>query len=112
MNKTKAESLLWENEALKNQQQMVINDASGMANSALTELELEKKQMVLYEEEIIPALRKNFQTMELGYEQNTEELFELFDAWDVLNSKQVEYLDQLQQALDMQAGLMKIIEMK
>ena len=112
MNKAKAESLLWENEALKNQQQMVINDASGMANSALTELELKKKQMVLYEEEIIPALRKNFQTMELGYEQNTEELFELFDAWDVLNSKQVEYLDQLQQALDMQAGLMKIIEMK
>ena len=112
MNKAKAESLLWENEALKNQQQMIINDASGMASSALTELELKKKQMALYEEEIIPALRKNFQTMELGYEQNTEELFELFDAWDVLNSKQMEYLDQLQQALDMQAGLMKIIEIK
>lgn len=112
MNKAKAESLLWENEALKNQQQMIINDASGMAISALTELELKKKQMVLYKEEIIPALRKNFQTMELGYEQNTEELFELFDAWDVLNSKQMEYLDQLQQALDMQAGLMKIVEIK
>jgi outer membrane protein TolC len=112
MNKAKAESLLWENEALKNQQQMIINDASGMAISALTELELKKKQMALYKEEIIPALRKNFQTMELGYEQNTEELFELFDAWDVLNSKQMEYLDQLQQALDMQAGLMKIVEIK
>lgn len=112
MNKAKAESLLWENEALKNQQQMILNDASGMANSALTELELKKKQMALYEQEIIPALRKNFQTMELGYEQNTEELFELFDAWDVLNMKQMEYFDQLQQALDMQAELMKIIEIK
>ena len=111
-NKAKAESLTWQNEALKNQQQMIINESSGMASSAYTELELKKKQMTLYEEQIIPALRKNFQTMELGYEQNTEELFELFDAWDALNSTQMEYLDQLQQALMMQAELMKIIELK
>jgi outer membrane protein TolC len=112
MNKAKAESLVWQNEALVNQQQMIVNEASGMAVSALTELELKKKQMNLYEQQIIPALRKNFQTMQLGYEQNTEELFELFDAWEALNMTQMDYFDQLQKALQMQAELMKILEIK
>jgi hypothetical protein len=95
MNKAKAESLVWQNEALVNQQQMIINEASGMASSSFAELELKKKQMNLYEQQIIPALRRNFQTMQLGYEQNTEELFELFDAWEALNMTQMEYFDQL-----------------
>lgn len=112
MNKAKAESLVWQNEALRNQQQMIINEASGMADNSFTELELKKKQMKLYEEQIIPALRRNFQTMQLGYEQNTEELFELFDAWEALNMTQMEYFDQLQKGLQMQAELMKILEIK
>jgi outer membrane protein TolC len=112
MNKAKAESILWQNEALKNQQQMIINEASGMATNSFTELELKKKQMKLYEDQIIPALRRNFQTMQLGYEQNTEELFQLFDAWEALNMTQMEYLDQLQKGLQMQAELMKILEIK
>lgn len=112
MNKAKAERLVWQNEALRNQQQMIINEVSGMASSNITELELKKKQMILYEQQIIPALRRNFQTMHLAYEQNTEELFELFDAWEALNMTQMDYLDQLQKALQMQAELMKIIELK
>lgn len=112
MNKAKAESLVWKNEALRNQQQMIINEVSGMANSGITEMELKKKQMNLYEQQIIPALRRNFQTMHLAYEQNTEELFELFDAWESLNMIQMDYLDQLQKALQMQAELMKILEIK
>ena len=112
MNKAKAESLVWQNEALRNQQQMIINEAGGMADNSFTELELKKKQMKLYEEQIIPALRRNFQTMQLGYEQNTEELFELFDAWEALNMTQMEYFDQLQKGLQMQAELMKILEIK
>lgn len=112
MNKAKAESLVWQNEALKNQQQLMINKAVGMSYSSYTELELKKKQMNLYEEQIIPAIRRNFQTMQLGYEQNTEELFPLFDAWEALNMTQMDYLDQLQKGLQMQAELMKILELK
>lgn len=112
MNQAKAESLVWQNEALRNQQQMIVNEATGMAASTYTELELKKKQMALYVQQIIPALRRNFQTMQLAYEQNTEELFPLFDAWEALNMTQMEYLDQLSKALQMQAELMRIIEMK
>jgi outer membrane protein TolC len=112
MNKAKAESLVWENESLKNQQQMILNEAAGMAGSAKVELDTKKKQMYLYETQILPSLRKNFQTMQLAYEQNTEQLFELFDAWDALNMTQMEYLDQLKSALLMQAELERILEIK
>ncbi|MCS3798065.1 TolC family protein [Niastella sp. OAS944] len=112
MNKAKAESLVWQNESLKSQQQMILNEATGMAGSARAELETKKKQMRLYETQIVPALQKNFQTMQLGYEQNTEELFELFDAWEALNMTQLEYLEQLKTALLMQAELEKILEIK
>ncbi|THU36866.1 TolC family protein [Niastella caeni] len=112
MNKAKAESLVWQNESLRSQQQMILNEAAGMAGSAKAELETKKKQMRLYETQIVPALRKNFQTMQLGYEQNTEELFELFDAWEALNMTQLEYLDQIKTALLLQAELEKVLEIK
>ena len=48
--------------------------------------------------------------MQLAYSQNTEELFELFDAWESLNMTQLEYLDQLQQLLVMQTELERILQ--
>ena len=50
--------------------------------------------------------------MQLGYQQNTEQLFTLFDAWDALNKTQVEYLNQLQQLLNIQVELERILEIK
>ena len=42
----------------------------------------------------------------------TEELFELYDAWETLNMTQLEYLDQLQQLLTIQVELERILEIK
>ena len=50
---------------------MIVNEYSGMAYGMRNELELKKKQIKLYEENIIPALRNNYKTMQLGYEQVT-----------------------------------------
>ena len=91
---------------------MIINQASGEANGLLSSLNSKKKQLQLFEENIIPALRRNYQTMQLAYEQNTGELFELFDAWQTLNMTQLDYLDQLQELLNMQAEMDKILEIK
>ena len=78
----------------------------------LPEMELKKKQVKLYEENIIPALKNNYKTMQLGYEQNTEELFMLYDAWEILNMKQLEYIELLNQALRLQVTIERIIENK
>jgi outer membrane protein TolC len=112
MSKANVESLKWKTEALAQQRQMVLNEATGMAMGVTTELETKKKQVKLFEENIIPALEKNYQVMQLGYQQNTEQLFTLFDAWDTLNKTELAYLDQLQQLLNLQVDLEKTLEIK
>jgi len=112
MNYATMESLKWKAASLEQQKLMIVNEATGMAYGIRNEIELKKKQLKLYNENIIPALRKNFQTMQLAYEQNTEELFMLYDAWETLNMTQLDYLDQLQQLLLMQVELEKVLEKK
>jgi outer membrane protein TolC len=112
MNKAKAESLVWQNEALQQQKQMIVNEASGKANRVWLELQLKKQQMYLYENKIIPALQKNYQTAQIGFAQNTADLFELFDAWQTLYLTQLAYLDEMQTALQKQTELSKIIELQ
>ena len=112
MNKANIESLKWKAEALQSQKLMMLNEYSGMAYSMRNEITLKTNQLKLYEENIIPALKNNYKTMQLGYEQNTEELFMLFDAWETLYMTQLEYLNQLQQLLTNQAQLERILEIK
>jgi outer membrane protein TolC len=110
--KANVESLRWKSESLNQQKQMLVNEATGMAYGLQNDIEVKRKQLKLFQENIIPALRRNFQTMQLAYEQNTEELFSLFDAWETLNMTQLEYLQQLQDLLVLQVQLEKILEIK
>lgn len=112
MNRANIEGLKWKAQSLDAQKQMLVNEYTGMAFRTKSEIDLKKKQIELYENNIIPALRRNYESMQLGYEQNTEELFMLFDAWETLNMTQLDYLDQLQQLLTMQAELEKILQIK
>jgi outer membrane protein TolC len=112
MYKANMESIKWKNEGLQQQKQMILNEASGMAAAMRNEIVSVQKQIKLYEEKIIPALRNNYSAYQLAYEQNTEELFMLFDAWETLNMTQVEYLDQLRELLMKQVELERILEIK
>ena len=91
---------------------MIINEARGMGSRMGYEIASKKKQIKLYEDNIIPAVRRNYQSMQLGYEQNTEELFMLFDAWETLNMTQLEYFNLLKELLQMQVQLERIQEIK
>lgn len=112
MNKANIESLRWKTSALQAQKEMITIEYSGMAHGMRNELELKKRQLKLYEDNIIPALRNNYKTMQLGYEQNTEELFMLYDAWETLYMTQLEYLELLGQAFKMQVSIDRLIEKK
>lgn len=110
MNKANIESLEWKSQALQAQKEMMVNEMSGMAYGMRNELELKKKQIALLEGTILPALKNNFKTLQLAYEQNTEELFMLYDAWETLNMKQMEYLDLMLRALQLQVTIDRLIE--
>lgn len=112
MNKANIESIKWKNESLQQQKKMILNESTGMAYGMRTDILNKNKQIKLYEEKILPALRRNYQTYQLSYEQNTEELFELFDSWETLNMTQLEYLKQLQELLTMQVELERILQIR
>jgi outer membrane protein TolC len=112
MYKANIESYKWKSESLNQQKTMIINEAQGMTAAMLADFEAKKKQISLYENNIIPALKKNYQTMQLGYQQNTEELFMLFDAWETLNMTQLDYIEQTKQLLVMQSEIEKLLEIK
>lgn len=112
MNKANIESLKWKANALQSQKKMLANEYSGMAYTMRNELETKKKQLQLYDENIMPALKNNYKTMQLGYEQNTEELFMLYDAWETLYMTELEYTNLLNQALQLQVTLERLMEKK
>ena len=110
MSKANIESLKLKEEALQAQKEMMVNEYSGMAYGMRNELDLNKNQLKLYEDTIIPALKNNYKSMQLGYEQNTEELFMLYDAWEQLNMAQLEYFEILTKALQTQTEIDRLIE--
>ncbi len=111
-NKANIESLRYKAQSLEEQKASMANEYTGMAYQMQQDIEAKKKQIRLFENNIIPSLKKNYQSTQLGYEQNTEELFELYDAWETLNNTELEYISQLQQLLNMQVELEKLLEIK
>jgi outer membrane protein TolC len=108
--KANIESLRWKEESLEAGKEKMINEAEGAAYGLRQDILSRRKQVQVLTEKVIPALQKNFQTTELAYEQNTEELFSLYDAWETLNSTQLEYWDQVQQLLLMQVEWERVVQ--
>ncbi len=102
----------FEIDALEIQKQGVVNEAVGKLEGLKSKIGFQKQQIKLYEESILPSLRKNYQALLLSYEQNTEELFMVLDAIQMLKMNQLAYLDQLQTLLTLQTEYEKEIEQR
>ncbi|HXH17493.1 MAG TPA: TolC family protein [Chitinophagales bacterium] len=77
--------------------------AQRMIAEKLTMLKYGKSQLRNYEQNIIPAFRKNFDVSLLAYRQNTGNFFVLVDSWEMLLMKQMEYYDKLYSVLKLEA---------
>ena len=112
MNKANIDSFQIKNESLNWQKQMILNEATGMITGMNTELTTLKKQYEIAQKNIIPALRKNYETAILAWQNNTGDLFVTFDAWEALNMAQIDALDKLQSILAAQVEIEKQLETK
>ncbi|CAN5424455.1 hypothetical protein BH09BAC3_BH09BAC3_06350 [soil metagenome] len=83
-------------EAMRNERAAILNELQGMTASMATEITTLQRQIENYETRIVPALRRNYETLMLAYEQNKEELPIVIDAWETLNMTQMQYLDTIQ----------------
>ena len=80
-------------EAMKSERTFILNEVQSMTAGMLTEIKTLNRQIENYEKRIVPALKKNYETLMLGYEQNKEELPIVIDAWETLNMAQMQYLE-------------------
>jgi outer membrane protein TolC len=110
MNKANIESLKYKNEALDEQRKMMLNELTGMALEMQQEIHARNRQLELYRTSIIPALRNNYQSMLMAYEQNTEELYMLYDAWESLNMMQLKFIDEQGALLQLNIQQQRILE--
>lgn len=112
MYKSSVSGLNFEIEANKYRQQTLINQTTGNLQLLKEKIKSKKQQLTLYEKTIVSSMRKNYQTSLLAYEQNTEELFMVLDAWQNVNVSQLAYLDQLKDLLLLQVEFEKQLEIK
>ncbi|WP_426065077.1 TolC family protein [Flavobacterium sp. DSP2-3-1] len=112
MNEANINSFKIKNEGLNWQKQMILNGAAGMISGMNTELINLKKQYDIAEKNIIPALKRNYDTAILSWQNNTGDLFVVLDAWEALNMAQIDLLDKLQNILSTQVEIEKQLEIK
>lgn len=110
MYKSTVAGLNFEIEAEKVKQKSFINQVSGNIENIKVQLKAKKQQITLSEKTILPSMYKNYQTELLAYEQNTEMLFMVLDAWQNLKVVQLMYLDQLMELLSLQIQYEKQME--
>lgn len=112
MNKANIDSFQIKNESLKWQKQMILNEANGMISGMNTELANLKKQYEITQKSIIPALKRNYDTAILAWQNNTGDLFVALESWEALNMAQMDSLGKLQAILTAQTEIEKQLETK
>jgi cobalt-zinc-cadmium efflux system outer membrane protein len=110
MYKSEVAGMNYEIEAMKKEQAGILLEARGMILGMASQLKRMQQQLSNYELKIIPALRKNYETLMLSYEENREQLPIVIDGWEALNMAQMDYLEKMQDYYSMIVSYEKEIE--
>lgn len=97
MYKSEVKAMTYEVEAMKKSRESILIETRGMLAGMAAQLNSMQKQLDNYSTKIIPALRKNYQSLMLAYEENREQLPMVLDGWEAMNMSQMEYLNKLEE---------------
>ena len=97
-------------EAMKKGREAILVETRGMLAGMASQLARMKQQLENYDTKIIPALRKNYQTLMLAYEENREQLPIVIDGWEALNMAQMDYIEKNQEYFNMIVSYEKELE--
>ena len=110
MYKSEIKGMQYEIEAMKQERDAILTETQGMLAGMAGQITRMKQQLDNYNEKIIPALRRNHETVMLAYEENREQLPMVIDAWEALNMAQMEYLEKLEEYYTMITSYEKELE--
>jgi outer membrane protein TolC len=97
MYKSEVKGMQYDIEAMKKGREALLIETRGMLTGMAAKLSRMEQQLENYRSKIIPALRRNYQTLMLGYEENREQLPIVIDGWEALSMSQLEYLGKLEE---------------
>jgi outer membrane protein, heavy metal efflux system len=110
MYKSEVKGMQYDIQAMKKGREAILIESRGMLAGMAAKLNRMQQQLVNYNTKILPALRKNYQTMMIGYEENREQLPIVIDGWEALNMSQMEYLNKLEEYYTMIVSYEKQLE--
>lgn len=91
-----------EAQALHEQRAALVAQAKGTASGLLARLHAKGGQVEMYERNILPAVLKSYRATLLAYEQNTEELTAVLQAWETLRATRLEAVNQEMEYVQLQ----------
>jgi len=110
--KSEAKAMGFEIAAMEQDKEAMLNMANQMVTMLALELNTEYAEVDSYQNKVIPAYKKSFETNLLSYSQNTGELMKALLAWDDLQMAQMEYLKHLGVLLKAQAEYEKEMQIR
>ncbi len=110
MYKAEVKGMQYDIEAMKKGREAILIETRGMLAGMANQIIRMKQQLENYNTKIIPALRKNYQTLMLAYEENREQLPMVIDGWEALNMAQMEYLNKVEEYYKMIISYEKELE--
>lgn len=110
MYRSEVKGMHYDIEAMKKGREAILTEARGMLAGMASQIGRMEQQLENYKTKIIPALRKNYQTLMLAYEENREQLPIVIDGWEAMTMAQTEYLDKLEEYYTMIVTYEKEIE--
>jgi cobalt-zinc-cadmium efflux system outer membrane protein len=96
MYKAEVRGMQYEIEAMKKAREALLIQTRGILSGMANQIILMEQQLQNYKTKIVPALRKNYQTLMLAYEENREQLPIVIDGWEALNMAEMEYLEKME----------------
>lgn len=90
----------------------IANTVRGELENQIVMMRTLQDQLDRYETSIVPNQRKRFQSTLIAYEQNTDDLFIVLDAWLELKMSRLAQLDLLQQLLQARTTYEKELEIR
>lgn len=110
MYKSEVKGMQYDIEAMQQERKAILIETQGMVAGMVAQLKRMQQQLENYRTKIIPALKKNYQTLMLAYEENREQLPLVIDAWEARNMAQMEYLQKVEEYYNMIVNYEKQLE--
>jgi outer membrane protein, heavy metal efflux system len=108
--KANLQGISYETKALNYRKEAIVNEAVGNLEKLRSDIANKKRQVEMYEKNLIPALEKNYNTSLIAFEHMKEDMFMTIDAWMALKMAKIEHLTLLGDLLKLQASYERQIE--